>query len=260
MAPTKYKCPKAGSTGCDWEEELDPMVASVYIQSHLDDAHPKTERAKPPKLPMPKLAAQVSPDVFEEFRQEWLNWKTSSSVETGKESGYLLQCCEVSLKMEIQASTTNAMAKPEIELMELLKKHAVVTRAKCAMVTDLLNIRQSEEEPVRKFKSRIDAVARNCGLDVACTHTCCAAKAKISFADVVAKHVLINGIHDVEIRKEVLGTAGLDDKSLMETVGIVENKETALRSMPEYRSTGKADALSGYRKSTKIEKSDPRLQ
>jgi hypothetical protein len=260
MAPTKYKCPKAGSTGCDWEEELDPMVASVYIQSHLDDAHPKTERAKPPKLPMPKLAAQVSPDVFEEFRQEWLNWKTSSSVETGKESGYLLQCCEVSLKMEIQASTTNAMAKPEVELMELLKKHAVVTRAKCAMVTDLLNIRQSEEEPVRKFKSRIDAVARNCGLDVACTHTCCAAKAKISFADVVAKHVLINGIHDVEIRKEVLGTAGLDDKSLMETVGIVENKETALRSMPEYRSTGKADALSGYRKSTKIEKSDPRLQ
>ena len=60
----------------------------------------------------------------------------------------------------------------------------------------------------------------------------------------MTKHVLINGIHDVEIRKEVLGTADLDEKSLMETVGIVENKETVLRSMPEYRPAGKADAQS----------------
>ena len=260
MAPVKYKCPKAESAECNWEAELDPLVASVYIQSHLDDMHPKIARAKPPTLPLPKLAAQVSQDVFDEFWQEWLNWKASSSVETGKESGYLLQCAEASLKAEIQASTTNAMAKPENDLMELLRKHAVVTRAKCAMVTDLLNIRQSEDEPVRKFKSRIDAVARNCGLEVACTHPCCATKGKISFAEVVAKHVLVNGLHDVDIRKEVLGTAGLDDKSLMETVGIVENKETALRSMPEYRSNGKADALSGYRNSKKIEKTDPRLQ
>ena len=76
----------------------------------------------------------------------------------------------------------------------------------------------------------------------------------------MTKHVLINGIHDVEIRKEVLGTADLDEKSLMETVGIVENKETALRSMPEYRPAGKADAQSGYRNSKKIGKTDLRLQ
>ena len=162
MAPTMFKCPKAVSTGCDWELELDPMVASVYIQSHLDDVHPKIARAKPPTLPMPKLAAQVSQDVFEEFRQEWLNWKASSSVEKGKESGYLLQCCEASLKLEIQSSTTGAMTKPENELMELLQKHAVITRAKCAMVTDLLNIRQSEDESVRKFKSRIENLVHRC--------------------------------------------------------------------------------------------------
>ena len=38
---------------------------------------------------------------------------------------------------------------------------------------------------------------------VACTHTCCNDKAKISFADVVVKHVLINGIHDEDIGREV---------------------------------------------------------
>ena len=95
---------------------------------------------------------------------------------------------------------------------------------------------------------------------VACTHTCCNDKAKISFADVVVKHVLINGIHDEDIRKEVLGSAGLDEKSLMDTLGIVENKETALRSMPGGRAGGRSDALSSYRGQKKIEKNDPRLQ
>ena len=253
-----YKCPKAGS-GCNWEAELDPSVAIVYIQSHLDDDHPKTPRAKPPTLPLPKLAAQISPDVFEEFRQEWLNWKASTNVEAGKASGYLIQCCETSLKQEVQSSTTNATAKSEADLLELLKEHVVISKAKCAMIMDLLNTRQGEDEPVRKFKSRIDAIARNCGMLVACTHACCSAKSKISFADVVIKHVLINGIYDEDIRKEVLGAAGLDEKSLMDTLGVVENKETALRSMPG-RAGGRADALSGYRGQKKSEKSDPRLQ
>ena len=140
MAPKTYKCLK---DGCNWSEELEPDVGPIWLKDHLDTMHAVAPKAKPPPLPMPKLAAQVSQDVFEEFRQEWLNWKTSSSVETGKESGYLLQCCEASLKSEIQSSATNAMSKPENELMELLQKHAVITRAKCAMVTDLLNIRQS---------------------------------------------------------------------------------------------------------------------
>ena len=71
--------------------------------------------------------------------------------------------------------------------------------------------------------------------------------------------MLINGIYDEDIRKEVLGATGLDEKSLMDTLGVVENKETALRSMPG-RAGGRADALSGYRGQKKSEKSDPRLQ
>ena len=135
MAPKVYTCPRAG---CDWSEELEPEVGPIWLRDHLDTVHAVAPKAKPPPLPMPKLAAQVSPDIFEEFRQEWLNWKTSSSIEPGKESGYLLQCCEASLKLEIQASTTNATAKPEAELLKLMEKHAVVSKAKCAIITDLL--------------------------------------------------------------------------------------------------------------------------
>ena len=73
-----------------------------------------------------------------------------------KAMGYLIQCCEVSLKTVIQASTTNATGKLEDEVLELFRKHAVITKAKSALITDLLNIRQTEEESVRKFKSCIN--------------------------------------------------------------------------------------------------------
>ena len=64
---------------------------------------------------------------------------------------------------------------------------------------------------------------------VQCIHQCCIAedKAHIPFADIVVKHVVINCLHDMDIRREVLGVPDLDDKSLAETIGIIESKENS---------------------------------
>ena len=257
MAPRTYKCLKAG---CNWSQDLEPDVGPIWLKDHLDTEHAVVPKAKPPSLPLPKLSGQISMEIFEEFCREWENWKTSSNVEAGKETSYLIGCCEQSLKLEVQASTCNITAKPENEMLELLQKHAVITKAKSAMITELLNIRQAEDETIRKYKSRIDAVARNCGLEIKCTHACCADKAKVQFADIVVKHVMVNGLHDEDTRKEVLGTASLDEKTLADTVTIIEAKETALRSMPGYRSGSEKAAMSSYRKETRIAKTDSRLQ
>ena len=170
MAPKKYTCPRVG---CDWEKELEPEVGPIWLRDHLDTVHPVAQRAKPPPLSLPKLNGQISAELFQEFRQEWGNWKRSSNVEDDKATGYLIQCCESSLRSEIQASVVNATAKTEGELLNLLEKHAVINKAKSALIADLLNIKQAEEETVRKFKSRIDVVARNCGFSVKCVHACC---------------------------------------------------------------------------------------
>ena len=257
MAPRKYKC---AVPSCDWEEEFEPEEGLIWLKYHIDTCHPVVQRAKPPPLPLPKLSSQISLEIFEEFCREWDNWKLSSNVEPGKETSYLLNCCEQSLKVEVQSSTCNVTAKPEADMLELLQKHAVVTKARSAMITELLNVRQDEGESVRKYKSRIDAVARNCGLEIQCSHACCVDKAKIQFSDIVVKHVMVNGIYDEETRKEVLGATGLDEKTLADTVAIIEAKETALRSMPGYRSGGEKAAMSTYRGQQKVAKTDPRLQ
>ena len=257
MAPKRYTCLKEN---CDWEKELEPDVGPIWLRDHLDTMHPVAQRAKPPPLSLPKLNSQISAELFQEFKLEWENWKSSSNVGDDKATGYLLQCCESSLRTEIQASVVNATAKREDELLGLLEKHAVINKAKSALIADLLNIKQAEDETVRKFKSRIDAVARNCGFEVKCTHACCNDKAKVPFADLVTKHVLINGLYDDEIRLQVLGVVDLDDKSLQDTVAIIEGKETALRSMSGRSTNSGSAAISSYGRQKKIAASDTRLQ
>ena len=52
----------------------------------------------------------------------------------------------------------------------------------------------------------------------------------MSYADKVAKQVILVGLADAEIKKEVLGTSGINDKTLAETLGLIEDKEAAARS------------------------------
>ena len=59
------------------------------------------------------------------------------------------------------------------------------------------------------------------------------------------KLVLLNGLADDEIRKEVLGTPDIDGASLSDTVRLVDSKETAARAMV---AEGTRVAASAYKK------------
>ena len=95
MAPRKYKCAVAD---CDWEEQFEPDEGPIWLKYHIDSCHPVVQRAKPPPLPLPKLSSQI----FEEFCREWDNWKSSSNVEAGKETSYLINCCERGAGVRLQ--------------------------------------------------------------------------------------------------------------------------------------------------------------
>ena len=61
--------------------------------------------------------------------------------------------------------------------------------------------------------------------------------------------------------RDRLGTVDLDDKSLAETIGIIESKETALRSMSDQSTAGTgAAAVSNYARQKKNPQTDQRLQ
>ena len=47
------------------------------------------------------------------------------------------------------------------------------------------------------------------------------------FTDIFLKNVLVTGLASEDIRKEVLGWGGLDEKDVNETIGLIEEKEMA---------------------------------
>ncbi len=254
---TTVTCP---SPGCgEVITEDDGAVRAVLLQHHLQVAHPLPSRPRPPQLPTPKIEGQVTVERFEEFSREWTQFKHSTGLEQDKVVTFLVNCCASDLRTDIQSAVPGLTAKPEAEVLATIRLHAVLSRAKCSLMTDLLSARQDEAEPVRKFYARINQSARSCDLAVQCPEIGCARHAKpyVDYTDQIVKHVILNGLYDVEIRRDVLSTAGLDDKSLTDTIALIEDKETAARSVAG--SGTQAAGQSSYRQQKKIAPGDKRL-
>ena len=224
-------CPR---DGCGWQtEDVDTAIAAIFIQDHLQHTHPPAARPRPPTLPQPKLAAQVSTERFAEFQREWIQFKNASGLLDAQLTSYLLNSCEASLKTDIQSAVVNVTEQTEAEVLAHMKQHAVITRDKSSLLTELLSMRQDEDETVRKFLSRVQGTARNCGLHMPCPIAGCARQNTlfVNFTDIIVKAVVLNGLAEVETRRDVLGTSGLDGKSLADTITLIQDKETAARSM-----------------------------
>ena len=235
------------------------MYLDYHIKSHAAPAAAATERRpRPPSLQPPKLAAQCSEARFAEFERAWGFYKQSVDMPAGATTSYLLSCCDEDLRGDVQAATQDILTKPEDEVMTAIKRYAVQQRAQCSIKMELMAMVQDHGEGVRKFYARVQNVARQCKLTVPCQNNTCRLRLApfTSYNDEIVKLVVLNGIADTEIRKDVLGVAGINDKTLDETVGIIEDKEMAARSVAG-RAATPAAASTSYKK---IASSDRRLK
>ena len=67
--------------------------------------------------------------------------------------------------------------------------------------------------------------ANTCSYSITCSSDTC--NQVIDLTDIMVKDVVVAGLADEEIKKEVLGWSGLDDKNLAGTVTFIEAKEMA---------------------------------
>ena len=125
--------------------------------------------------------------------------------------------------------------------MAAIRRLAVVEVATSVRQMELIALNQSHDEPVRSFIAKAKGIARNCGFEKKCT-----CDINVDYSNEVVKMVLLNGLADAEIKRDILGTTGLDDKSLDDTVALVESKEIANRSMGGSGET--SNAATSYQK------------
>ena len=78
-----------------------------------------------------------------------------------------------------------------------------------------------------EFFANVRASASTCEYTIPCSHTCCPQKEQIDYTSRVVKDILVAGIADNDIRKDILGHAQLDSITDKDIVKFVEEKEMA---------------------------------
>ena len=124
-----------------------------------------------------------------------------------------------------------------------MKELSVQYQNPAVYVQTFLSSVQNQDENVRHFLSRLKGVASYCNFQ-----TKCECGKFVSYADSITQFKLVAGLVDEEIKEDVL-SAG--DKTLEETVKIVEAKESAKRaksSLTQNSSQSSINKVSGENK------------
>ena len=197
-----------------------------------------------PKIDRPELKQDISHEDWATFESEWRRFKRCTKIDDNEVADQLFQCAERTLQRLLLKENSSIIEEGEDALLDAMKKMAVIQVATSVRRANLLSHKQDHGEPFREFYANVRSSACTCNFNIRCSHTCCRDKAPIDYTSQVVKDVLISGIADAEIRKDVLGWSSLDEKSDKEIVAFVEEKEIARNAL----SGSTNAATSGYRK------------
>ena len=258
MAMTRLQC---GFTGCTYVSESESeQVALLQFQSHMA-SHQQTQQArvattkqKLPPIERPKLKQDINEEEWNTFYQEWKRFRRCTDIPVGQESDQLFDCCEKSLGRLLLREDPDIIEAGEEALLDAMKKMAVIKIATSVRRTKLLSLKQDHGQNIREFYANVKAQASTCNFSVKCAQTCCANAPNVDYTPLVVKDILISGIADPDIRKDVLEWPELDTKSVRDLVGFIEGKETSKKAWTVQSSD--AAGISGYKKLNKQDEPD----
>ena len=92
---------------------------------------------------------------------------------------------------------------------------------------------------------------------VTCSNGSCARLAEFDFTEEIVKMVVLTGLVDDDVKREVLANETLENMTLEQTISTVELREQALRSLSSNIPPAKA---AGADHASRIGKTDPRLK
>ncbi len=95
------------------------------------------------------------------------------------------------------------------------------------MSAELVRMQQERDESFRAFAARVRGKAKTCAYITTCT-----CLRKVDFIDSIIRDVLMGGIADLDIRREVLGTSVILERAVNDVISLVESKEMVRNALP----------------------------
>lgn len=225
---TKLSCPL---DGCDYETEAEDAAgaaAQLTIHGISHTTGPSASRAKLPSMARPVISRSSTAEEWQIFLMKWEDFKKGTEIPDSLIKSHLWQCCEISLANDLFKQVGDFNQVSEGDLLKAIESLAVVKIATTMRTVSLLSAQQDQGQPFSAFLAEVKASARICSFYMDCSRQGCTQVN--DYTDRIVKHVIISGLADDELRRQVLSVENLDKKSLDETAHIIENKDMAIRA------------------------------
>ena len=249
------QCPVAG---CTYNTgDFDNAVAAALLMAHTAGDHSagSVQQRRPPKVDRPQLADDINEEAWNAFQYSWTMFVQANGIADADKAVQLYSCCSTALKSKVTAIHHDILTKAPNEVLALLKTLTVIPVAVSVKRNELLQMTQDAGETIRTFFSRLNAKAVTCRFKVECTHAHAdgaPARVFVDYTSEMIRHVVLNGLYDDEIRRDIFGHCDLDDMNATNLITLIESKETARdatshnanNAVSQYKSRQKNDAKS----------------
>ena len=173
------------------------------------------------------IESMASMEEWNLFTRRWTIFKEGSHIDNEDASRHLFQFADGPLGDALLKMDPDIVNKSIDEVLQAMKKLAVIPIATGILRSELLDMKQLRDEAFRKFASRVRGKAETCEYTIDVTCGPCNRTSNVNFTDHIMRDVLLAGIYDADIRREMYGFDNILQKSVNEVIALVEKKEMA---------------------------------
>ena len=181
------------------------------------------------------------------FKHRWDVFVSGSGLDPDASSSQLFQCAGDELGDSLLKTDPSIVSKPTSVVMGAMKSPAVIVVATGVMRAELVRMQQERDESFRAFAARVRGKAETCPYITKCT-----CLREVDFTDSIIRDVLIAGIADLDIHREVLGTSAILERAVNDVISLVEGKEMARNDLPS-----SASGISSFKRGVPLSAAQP---
>ena len=166
-----------------------------------------------PKLERPKVNIGISIEEWNVFTCHWEAFCTGSGIKDESAPSQLFQCAENELGDSLLKANPHAPSNAQPDLPAAIHSPAVIPVATGVLHTELQQLCQERHEPFCAFTERVPGKAESCAFTT--KYEC---GKNVDYTDHVIRDVILNGISDPDICREVLGTKNVLQTSVNDVI------------------------------------------
>ena len=219
---------------CDFDTgDVSEAIAVVSLHIHAMIHQGGNALFRGPKLECPRIDMGVETETWNSFVRRWEAFREGSHIDDASAPRQLLHCATDNLADVILKAHPKIMDENLDVVLNLMQKFAVIPVAIGVLRAELVQMRQGADEMFRTFAAKVRGKAETCKFEVKARRDCgCDGSMTVDYTDEAIRDVLLAGVADMDIRREVLGSQDIQAKEVNDVVAFVENKEMARNALP----------------------------